>query len=449
MSPRNPHATTDPLPTAAKAAGPTGNDSPALDLVGQIESLIEAYSPDSAAERSTANKVATSKPTERTPASDDHALTDVVGSAKIMVVETDQAISQHAVNALQQAGFAELIATGFNEDLLTVMTQERPDVLLVDMSTSYEPVLDILRQKCADPRLAAIPTLVITAASTDSTLKRAALDLGASDFLTMPIDPTELLPRVCNSVAIKWQREQIAGEAARFEQLVQRRTSELAHSRQQLILSLARAAEHRDNDTGNHVIRVGRYTAVIARALGWNQSRVDMLEQAAQLHDVGKIGVPDAILFKPGKLDPDEYETIKNHCQWGKEIIEPYTDEESKTLKAHARYGESIMHVRSSPMLMMASRIAQTHHENWDGSGYPLGLHKEEIPIEGRITAIADVYDALSSKRPYKEAFPHEKCVEILREQREKKFDPELLDVFFAQQARVLQIREELADPEF
>jgi putative two-component system response regulator len=285
-----------------------------------------------------------------------------------------------------------------------------------------------------------IPVIVLTA-TTDPATKRRALDLGANDFLTKPLDPNDLIPRVRNALVVKSHYDQMAYQAAQLAELVNRRTAELFMSRQQLIVSLARAAEHRDNETGNHVLRVGQYAAIIAKRLGWSEQQVEMIEQAAQLHDVGKIGIPDAILFKPGKLDPAEYELIKTHCAIGKEIIEPMSEKDYQLLRRHTRVGEEILHVRNSPMLMMASRIAQTHHENWDGTGYPLGLAGEDIPIEGRITAVADVFDALSTKRPYKDPFPREKCFAILEEQRGKKFDPEVLDAFFACSRQIVEIQ--------
>ncbi|MCA9059760.1 MAG: HD domain-containing protein, partial [Planctomycetaceae bacterium] len=232
------------------------------------------------------------------------------------------------------------------------------------------------------------------------------------------------------------------------EKQVERRTRELEATRQQLILCLARAAEHRDNDTGNHVIRVGRYAALIAQQLGYPAERLEMLEQAAQLHDVGKIGVPDSILFKPGRLDPDEYGLMKRHCALGKQIIEPISEKEWAILKAHTRIGESMLHVRSSSLLMLAARIAQTHHERWDGRGYPLGLKGEDIPLEGRIVAVADVFDALSSKRPYKDPMPREQCFSILQEGRGSQFDPMVVDAFFECSEQIIETQIDLMDEE-
>ena len=156
--------------------------------------------------------------------------------------------------------------------------------------------------------------------------------------------------------------------------------------------------------------------------------------------------MPDSILFKPGKLDPQEYDVIKRHCALGKEIISPFSERDFQVWKTHVRMGESILHVRSSPMLMMAARIAQTHHERWDGTGYPLGLAGDDIPIEGRITAVADVFDALSSRRPYKQAMPREKCWRILEEGRDRHFDSRVLDAFFDSADEVVQTQLDYMD---
>jgi putative two-component system response regulator len=182
--------------------------------------------------------------------------------------------------------------------------------------------------------------------------------------------------------------------------------------------------------------------------MGYPAHRLEMLEQAAQLHDVGKIGIPDSILFKPGRLDPDEYNLIKRHCSLGKQIIQPIAERDWNILKTHTRIGESMLHVRSSQLLMLAARIAQTHHERWDGTGYPLGLKREDIPLEGRIVAVADVFDALSSRRPYKDPFPRERCFEIIEEGRGTQFDPDVLDAFFQCADEIIEVQLTLMDDE-
>lgn len=368
-------------------------------------------------------------------------------SAKIMIVDDEPLNVMTFRQHLKMEGYEHFVTTSDAREALHLLRNEKPDVLLLDIRMPEISGLDILRVIGLDPVLQHVPVLILTAASDPATRKQA-LDLGASDFLQKPIDPNELLPRVRNAVVIKKHYDMASSEAARLEQQVERRTRQLEATRQQLILCLARAAEHRDNDTGNHVIRVGRYTSIIAKQMGYPENRLEMLEQAAQLHDVGKIGIPDSILFKPGKLAVDEYDLMKKHCALGRQIIEPISEKEWNILKTHTRIGESMLHVRSSSLLMLAARIAQTHHERWDGKGYPLGLKGEDIPLEGRIVAVADVFDALSSKRPYKDPFPREKCFEILREGRGTQFDPAVIDAFFDCAEEIVEIQLLLMDEE-
>lgn len=368
-------------------------------------------------------------------------------NAKIMIVDDEPLNIMTFRQHLKLEGYDNFITTEKSTDALKMIRAERPDIVLLDIRMPEVSGLDILRVLSLDQTLQHIPILILTAA-TDPKIRKKALDLGASDFLSKPVDPNELLPRVRNAVILKQHYDLVSAQAAKLEQQVDRRTRQLEATRQQLIISLARAAEHRDNDTGNHVIRVGRYTAIIAEAMGYPKGRLQMLEQAAQLHDVGKIGIPDSILFKPGKLDPDEYELMRRHCSIGKRIIEPISEKEWNVLKTHTRKGESLLHVRSSPLLMLAAKIAQTHHEKWDGSGYPLGLAGDDIPLEGRILAVADVFDALSSRRPYKEAFPREKCFQILEEGRNQHFDARVLDAFFSQSERIVETQMALMDEE-
>ena len=198
-----------------------------------------------------------------------------------------------------------------------------------------------------------------------------------------------------------------------LEQKVRDRTLALEKSRQDVIHCLARAAEYRDNETGRHAIRVAGYAGIIARQLGMDDETVQRLEQAAKLHDVGKIAIPDSILLKPGKLTEEEFEIMQQRCSHGKKIFEQISTVEQSTLLSHTTVGASMISGCDAPVLDMASTIALTHHERWDGTGYPLGLAGEDIPIEGRITSVADVFDALSTKRPYKPAFPREKCLKF------------------------------------
>lgn len=368
-------------------------------------------------------------------------------NAKIMIVDDEPLNVMTFRQHLKMEGYENFVTTNDGREALHLLRSERPDVLLLDIRMPQVSGLDILRVIGLDPVLQHIPVLILTAA-VDPVTRQQALDLGANDFLQKPIDPNELLPRVRNAIVMKKHYDMAASETTRLEQQIERRTRQLEATRQQLILCLARAAEHRDNDTGNHVIRVGRYTSIIAKQMGYPENRLEMLEQAAQLHDVGKIGVPDSILFKPGKLGYDEYELMKKHCALGRQIIEPISEKEWNILKTHTRIGESMLHVRSSSLLMLAARIAQTHHERWDGKGYPLGLQGEDIPLEGRIVAVADVFDALSSKRPYKDPFPRQKCFDILLEGRGTQFDPAVVDAFFDCADEIIEVQLLLMDEE-
>lgn len=368
-----------------------------------------------------------------------------VRKQRILIVDAEETSLLAVQTYLQQNGYQQILSTTDVHNALSTIKQGQPDVVLLDVDPPIHHGLEILRSLAADAATRHLPVIVV-AKALDPSVKQQALKLGATDFLNKPVDPFELLPRVRNALLLKSHMEGFAGESARLEAMVRRRTEDLTRSRQQLILGLAKAAEHRDDDTGNHVLRVGRYAGMIAKQMGWPDARVQMLELAAQLHDVGKIGIPDSILFKPGKLDPQEWELMRKHCSFGVDIVEPVSMQDMNRLRSHARLGAEMLHVRSSPMMMMAARIAQTHHEKWDGSGYPIGLAGEDIPIEGRITAVADVFDALSSERPYKKAFPRQKCFEIIREGRGNHFDPQVVDAFFQCASKIVEVQLALMD---
>lgn len=349
--------------------------------------------------------------------------------------------------SLQLAGYHSVRQVRDVHELLREMRGGQADLVLLDPESPGFSGSAVLQAAGVDPGIRGIP-IVIVSHDQGPEARREALELGASDFLQKPADATELLPRVRNLLVVRRYYRQEMNVEERVEGEVQRRIRDLQESRDRLILCLARAAEHRDNETGNHVIRVGRYSAIIARQLGYPESQLAMLEQAAQMHDVGKIGIPDSILFKPATLAVDEYELMKKHCALGRQIIEPYTGRDWDLLKRHTDAGGSLLQSSSCTLLTMAARIAQSHHERWDGNGYPLGLKGEDIPLEGRIVAVADVFDALSSRRPYKPPFPREQCFEILREGRGTQFDPAVLDAFFACSAEIVEVQLLLLDNE-
>ena len=390
----------------------------------------------------------TSHAEKSTKASGDHLSTvHPAQDGKIMIVD-DEAYNVLVVRKfLQHAGHQQFVTTTESTKAVELMKRDLPDIVLLDVMMPEVSGIDILRVMKMDSVLNTIPVLILTA-SPEASIRTQALELGVTDFLSKPVDPSELVLRVRNVLAAKAHFDMLANYSVELERQVLVRTRELELARRQAIFCLARASEFRDNDTGRHVIRVGKYAGVIARELGYSEAQIATLELAAQLHDVGKIGVPDAILHKPGRLDPDEYDFMKKHCGFGKQIIECMPEEEATSLRRHTELGARLLDPKASPVMRLASRIALTHHEQWDGNGYPLGLKGEDIPIEGRITAVADVFDALSSARPYKEAFPREKCFSIIREKVGNHFDPNIVAAFFRREADIIDIQIRYADTE-
>jgi putative two-component system response regulator len=254
-----------------------------------------------------------------------------------------------------------------------------------------------------------VPVLVLTADATSDT-KHQALALGARDFLTKPFDPEEVRLRVSNLLEMRQLQLRVSAHTDELETQVRHRTAELNTARLEVIQRLALAAEYRDDDTHLHAQRIGHTTGLLAAGMGLTSDAVERSRRAAPLHDIGKIAIPDAILCKPGKL----------------------TSAEFAVMKTHAALGARLLAGSQSPVLRMAHQIALGHHERWDGSGYPSGLHGTEIPEVARIVAIVDVYDALSHDRIYRPALPESEVLKILRAGRGSHFDPELLDVFMS-----------------
>jgi len=373
----------------------------------------------------------------------DHA--EHIKNMQIAVVDDEPGNCLIVTKYLRDAGFQHFDTTSDATKAMEMILRRRPDLIVLDVLMPEVSGLEILKALRQDPTTAHVPVLIFTTA-TDAEIRRTALELGATDFLPKPIDPNEMIPRVRNVLITKSYHDHLANQAERLEREVRKRTADLTASRQEVVHCLARAAEYRDDVTGLHVVRVGRFAGTIARQLGFDDSHVEILELAAQLHDVGKIAIPDAILKHPGKLDPEQFALMQKHCGVGKQVMRPLGQEDWNKLRSHAGLGADLLHVRSSPLLMLAAKIAQTHHERWDGTGYPLGLAGEDIPIEGRITAVADVFDALSSARPYKPAFPREKCFGILEEGRGTHFDPNVLDAFFECTEEIIKVQMEYMD---
>jgi putative two-component system response regulator len=368
-------------------------------------------------------------------------------TARIAVIDDEPVNIQVVRKYLHDVGYQNFVTTSESTQAVGLILREKPDLVILDIVMPQVDGLDILRVLRSTERTRYLPVLILTAAA-EGEVKRKALELGATDFLAKPVDPSDLIHRTRNALLSKAYHDQLTRRKRYLEQEVKKRTAELSASREEVVHCLARAAEYRDDITGHHVVRVGKYVGIIARELGFDETKVELLELAAQLHDLGKVAIPDSILQKPGKLDPDEYVQMQKHCAFAKRILQPIHEDESKLLQANARLGGSVFRVRKSPLLILAARIAQTHHERWDGTGYPLGLAGEDIPIEGRMTAVADVYDALCSRRPYKSAFAHEKCLAILEEGRGTHFDPRVLDALLARMQQIIEVQNQYNDAE-
>ena len=371
----------------------------------------------------------------------------LIEAAKIVIVDDEEMNIEVVQGYLEQEGYKNFFRTTDATQAIDLIRHVEPDVVLLDVMMPEVSGLEILAAMRADEKMCHIPVIILTAC-TGSETKLEALRLGPSDFLGKPVDASELLLRLRNVLTVKSFQDHLANYSHELEEQVRIRTQEVVESRQRIVHCLARAAEFRDDDTGHHVIRVGKYAAVIARTLGFSTEHVELIEQAAQLHDIGKIGVPDSILLKEGKLEPEEFDIVKRHCSFGNSIINPMSSREHTVYQGHTDLGALLLEYGGFPVMELAAVIAQNHHERWDGSGYPLGLAGEDIPIEGRITAVADVFDALSTKRPYKPAFSREKCFQILEEGRGSHFDPRVLDAFFSCSDEIISIQIRFADVE-
>ena len=371
-------------------------------------------------------------------------------SCKIMIVDDEPLVIRVVQRFLTSDGFTNFVTIDDSRKAASAIREESPDVVLLDIMMPNVTGLDLLAERSRDQAMMMVPFIILSANS-ENQIKREALALGATDFLSKPVDASDLTVRVRNSLTVKRQHDHLANYASELEHQVRERTAQIERSREQIIHCLARAAEYRDNETGEHVTRVGKYCSVIADELGFDADYCRQIELAAQLHDVGKIGIPDSVLLNPGKLSQAEFEVMKKHCNLGCNIMGPLAEadiEHSRAVLEHSSVGGFIMEGVDSPMLELAAIIARTHHEKWDGSGYPNGLKEDQIPIEGRICCCADVFDALSSERPYKPKFSLQKCLEIMIAERGTRFDPIVFDAFLNRLKCIEKIRAKYHDGE-
>ena len=328
------------------------------------------------------------------------------------------------MNGLLQDFYQVRVASSGARALKIAASNTPPDLILLDIMMPDMDGYAVCVALKADVPTRDIPVIFLTAMSEEAD-EEMGLGLGAADYITKPVVPAILLARVRTQLALKAAADFMRDKSAYLEQEVARRTEEIRDVQDATILMLSSLAETRDNETGNHILRTQRYVRALAEALREHprfkpaladEAMLDLLYKSAPLHDIGKVGIPDGILLKPGRLTPEEFEVMKTHTTLGREAIE----------HAEARMG------KSAPFLAMAKEIAYSHQEKWDGSGYPQGLAGEATPVSARLMAVADVYDALISRRVYKPAMPHEQAVAIITEGRGKHFDPDIADVFLA-----------------
>lgn len=300
-----------------------------------------------------------------------------------------------------------------------------PDLVIVDYMMPAPDGIEFIRRLREKPDKLEVPILMVTA-DHEKEVRYRALETGANDFLTKPVDRVEFTSRVKNMLAIRRSHLALADRAAWLAAEVAKATAEIREREREAVFRLARAAEFRDPETGAHIQRMAHYSRLIAAGLGLDETQQELLLEAAPMHDVGKLGTPDMILLKPGKLTVEEFAVMKQHATIGWEILRG----------------------SAAPTLQVAAEIAHSHHEKFDGSGYPRGLSGEAIPLFGRIVAIADVFDALTSARPYKLAWEPDRAWQLIADGRGTHFDPRCADIFLARRDATLEIRERFRDPE-
>jgi len=320
----------------------------------------------------------------------------------VLIVD-DEPTNLRVLNQILNDSY-KLIFAKSGEEALRLIEKERPDLILLDVMmpglTGYEVCEHLKQQK----KFESIPIIFITALS-DPDDEAKGLNLGAVDYISKPISPAVVKARVKTHLSL------VGAE-------------EIRRTRLQVIQRLGRASEYKDNETGMHVMRMSHFARIIALGYGFSHEEADNLFNAAPMHDIGKIGIPDSIMLKPGKLTQEEFAIMKTHPEIGAEIL-----------------GES-----DSDLIELAKLVSMTHHEKFDGSGYPKQLKGEDIPIEGRIVALADVFDALTSVRPYKDAWTIEAAMDLIHSEKGKHFDPQLVEIFEQQLEQIIEIKERWKD---
>ncbi|MEQ8604783.1 MAG: response regulator [Marivibrio sp.] len=343
---------------------------------------------------------------------------------RIMLVDDEPANLKLLERMLRRQGYDDLVIVQDAREVRARSRRTTPDLILLDLKMPHKDGYEVLQELREDGDPLAPPVIVLTAQpDKESTLR--ALSAGARDFLAKPFDHSELLMRVRNLLDAHLAHRLLQDGKATLEEMVRERTAQLEATRLQIVQRLGRASEYRDEETGSHILRMSHYCMILARGCGWSEDGCQRILHASPMHDLGKIGIPDAILQKPGRLTPEEWAIMKSHAEIGAKLLE----------------GDD------SGLLVMSREIALTHHEKWDGSGYPNGVRGESIPQSGRIAALADVFDALTSERPYKRAWSLDEALDFIAEQRGRHFDPALVDLFMDRLSDILAVKARFAEP--
>lgn len=327
--------------------------------------------------------------------------------ARVLIIDDTQANVTMLEKMLDNAGYTSVLGITDSREVMGLYESFQPDIILLDINMPHVNGYQVMEKINEVKKEAYLPILVLTAQRDKETCYRA-LHEGAKDFLIKPFDQTEALIRIQNMLETKFLHKQIAYQNTLLEQKVEARAQELHKSRLDIIRRLSLAAEYKDSQTGLHIIRMSKMCELIGKELGLPDKEADLLLNASPMHDIGKLGIPDNILQKPGKLDPGEFEIMKTHTLIGAKLLDN----------------------PASQVMYMAREIALSHHERWDGAGYPHNLKGTDIPLTGRIAALADCFDALTSVRSYKDQWNVNDAVTYIRSNKSSHFDPALVDVF-------------------
>ena len=338
-----------------------------------------------------------------------------ISNSRILIVDDTKANIDILVSALGK-NYKLSVALDGNSALSQAMANP-PDLILLDIMMPMMDGFEVCSKLKSDPSTNSIPIIFITALDeTDYVTK--GFKLGAVDYITKPFRIPELNARVHTHLSLRQAMQAYADQNRILDLRVQERTRELRDTQLEIIYRLSRAAEYRDNDTGMHIKRLSHLSKILAAACGCDEETCELIFNASPMHDIGKIGIPDAVLLKPARLDAEEWKIMKTHTTIGAEILSGH----------------------DSLLIKMGGLIALTHHEKWDGSGYPQGLSEYKIPLAGRVVAICDVFDALTSRRPYKEPWPPNEAIDEIRACSGTAFDPKLVDCFLKCQSDLLDV---------